>query len=134
MSEESLSRRYVVLTEGEDDYRHNCTILPGASRVLVPTSILPVTTNYDNSAVLGTATGFQRAGVIEGIAKITFSIRFNKESGLTHDDVTNLKPGVFLTNVYRFRQPGQTMDWITDALIREISFYDPRPPAIRMFP
>lgn len=130
MSEESLTRRYVVLTEGESNQLNGCIVLPGATRVLAPTSILPVTLEYDHTRSIGTAHGFIRAGVIDGIAKITFDVRLFKEGGLTHDDLRRYKPGVYLNDVFKFRQPGQHLDWITDGLIREISFYDPTPPAI----
>lgn len=125
-----ISQRYVVLTEGEDNQRNNCTILPGAARVLAQTSIIPVTLDYDHGRIIGSANGFARAGTIEGRTKITFSIRLSASSGMTHDDLRPLKAGVFLTDVFKFRQPGQHLDWVTDALIREISFYDPRPPAM----
>jgi hypothetical protein len=132
MNDDSLSRRYCVLTEGEDNELYECTVLPGAARVLDPTSIIPVTMEYDHNNIIGSANGFLRAGVIDGIAKITFNIRFNKESGLTHDDVSRLRPGVYLSDVYKFKQPGQHLDWVTDGLIREISFYDPRPAALKI--
>lgn len=132
MNDDSLSRRYCVLTEGEDNQLNNCTVLPGASRVLDPTSIIPVTLSYDHEKIIGAANGFARAGVLDGIAKITFNIRLKKDAGLTHDDLRHLKPGVYLTNIFKFKQPGEHLEWVTDGLIREISFYDPRPPAIKV--
>lgn len=130
MSEDSLSRRYVVLTEGESNQLNGCIVLPGATRVLDEYSIIPVTLGYDHEKVIGSAHGFARAGVIDGIAKITFSVRLKKDGGLTHDDLRKYKPGVYLTNVFKFREPGQHLDWVTDGIIRSISFYDPSPPAI----
>jgi len=129
---ESLSKRYVVLTEGESNQLYQCIVLPGASRVLAPTSIIPVTLGYDHSQLVGSANGFTRAGVIDGIAKITFNIRLKSDGGLTHDDLAKLKPGVFLASVFKFRHPGQHLDWVTDGIIKEISFYDPRPPALKI--
>lgn len=133
MNDDRLSRRYVVLTEGEDKLSSNfCTVLPGASRVLDPCAIIPVTMDYDHGVIIGAANGFSRAGVQDGIAKITFNIRLKKDGGLTHDDLVKLKPGVYLTNIFKFKQPGEHLEWVTDGLIREISFYDPHPPTIKV--
>jgi hypothetical protein len=130
MSDVNLNRRYVVLTEGRVAF-NNHIVLPGAARVLDNYSILPVTMGYEHESIIGSAHGFARAGVIDGIAKITFNIRLISGSGLTHDDLVSLKPGVFMTNVFAYQQPGENEKWITDGLIQEISFYDPRPPAVK---
>lgn len=132
MSETEKDRRYVILTEGEDNQRNNCVVLPGACRVVSPTSIIPVTQGFDHEKLIGSAYDFARAGVIDGEARITFTVRLSKESGLTHDDLSRLKPGTHLTNVFKFRQPGHHLDWVTDGIIREISFYDPNPSGLRL--
>lgn len=129
---ESLSRRYCVLTEGQSEGIKGHLVLPGAVRMPCDQDILPVTLDYKHDRIIGAAGGFARGGVIDGISKITFDIRFNSTSGVDHDFVRPLVPGVYISSVFAFQEPGEHLKWITDGIIREISFYDPRPPAIKV--
>lgn len=125
-----LSRRYVVLTEGREDIP-GFIVLPGSVRMPHDTDIIPVTLNYKHDRVIGAATDFQRAGVIDGMSKITMAVRFSDASGLTHDDVAKLKAGVYINHIFAYN-PFEVIfkgKYITDGIIQEVSFYDPKPPA-----
>lgn len=127
-----LSKRYTVLTEGESGGIKGHLVLPGSVRMPCDQDIVPVTLDYKHDRIIGAAGGFNRAGVIDGISKITFDIRFTEASGVDHDFVRPLVAGVYISSVFAFQQPGEHLKWITDGIIREVSFYDPRPPAIKV--
>lgn len=127
-----LSRRYTVLTEGESGGIKGHLVLPGSVRMPHDHDIVPVTLDYKHDRIIGAAGDFARSGVLDGICKITFAIQFNSASGIDHDFVRPLSAGLYISDVFSFQQPGEHLKWITDGIIREVSFYDPRPPAIKV--
>lgn len=130
MTNESLSKHYMVLNEGREILNGHI-VLPGAVRMPAGQDSVPVTTNYKHELVIGEANGFTRTKVGEGSCNVICNVSLRADCLLTHDDLRKLKAGVFLSNIFAYKQPGEHEMWITDGLIREISFYDPTPPAVK---